>query len=115
MRSVAAGSTAADVKTGLRGRAIVKGGRGTATRTIGLLGGILSFAVSEGVIAVNPVRGVKRPADQRRQVRLSLEQYRLLGEALASALASGENLTVIAAIKLLALTGCRRGEIERLK
>jgi hypothetical protein len=57
MRSVAAGKTAADIKTGFRGRAIIEGGRGTAARTVGLLGGILSFAVSEGVIAANPARG----------------------------------------------------------
>jgi hypothetical protein len=37
------GKTAADEKTKLRGRAIVEGGRGTATRTVGLLGGIMSF------------------------------------------------------------------------
>ncbi len=48
MREVTAGKTADDVKTGFRGRAIVQGGAGTASRTVGLLGGILSFAVSEG-------------------------------------------------------------------
>ena len=72
MRSVAAGNTAANIKTGFRGRAIVTGGRGTAARTVGLLGGILSFAVSEGLIPTNPARAIKRPADQRREVRLSL-------------------------------------------
>ena len=66
------------------------------------------------MISVNPARGIKRPADQRREVRLSLEQYGLLGKALAGAQANGENPTAILAIKLLALTGCRRGEIERL-
>ena len=115
MRSVAAGKTAGNVKTGFRGRSIIKGGRGTASRTVGLLGGILSFAVSEGVISVNPARGIKRPADHRREVRLSVEQYRLLGQALAKAQARGENPGAILAIKLLALTGCRRGEIERLR
>ena len=114
MRNVAAGNTAADVKTGFRGRAIVKGGRGTAARTIGLLGGILSFAVSEGVIPANPARGIKRPADQRREVRMSLEQYAVLGKALAKAQTDGENPAAILAVKLLALTGCRRGEIEQL-
>ena len=83
MRDVAAGKTASDVKTGFRGRAIVEGGSGTAARTVGLLGGILSFAVSEGIIPVNPVRGVKRPADRRIEVRLTNEQYRMLGKALA--------------------------------
>jgi integrase len=115
MHSVAVGKTADDVKTGCRGRAIVTGGRGTASRTVGLLGGILSFAVTEGVIAVNPARGVKRPADQRREVRLTVEQYALLGQALGEAAARGENRAAITAIKLLALTGCRRGEIERLR
>ena len=82
MRDIATGKTAADVKTGFRGRAIVEGGAGTASRTVGLLGGILSFAVSEGIIPVNPARGVKRPADKRREIRLSADQYRALGKAL---------------------------------
>ena len=92
MRSVAAGSTAANIKTGFRGRAIVTGGRGTAARTVGLLGGILSFAVSEGLIPVNPARAIKRPADQRREVRLSSTEYAQLGNALAVAQAPGKTL-----------------------
>jgi integrase len=115
MRDVTAGKTADDVKTGFRGRAIVKGGAGTASRTVGLLGGILSFAVSEGVIPMNPVRGVKRPADNRREIRLTADQYQALGNALEEAAANGENSAAILAIRLLALTGCRRGEIERLR
>jgi integrase len=114
MRSVAAGNTAANIKTGFRGRAIVTGGRGTAARTVGLLGGILSFAVSEGVIPINPARAIKRPADHRREVRLSLAEYAQLGNALAIAQSKGENSSAILAIKLLALTGCKRGEVERL-
>ncbi len=115
MRDVSSGKTAADVKTKKFGRAIVEGGKGTAARTVGLLGGIFSFAVSEGVIPANPVRGVKRPADERRQVRLSKEQYRALGMALAVAEAECERWQVVAGIRLLALTGCRRGEIESLR
>lgn len=46
-----AGKTRTDVKTDkLRGRAIVRGGVGTASRTIGLFGGILSYAVELGII-----------------------------------------------------------------
>lgn len=113
MRDVITGKTAADVKTGLRGRAIVEGGRGTATRTVGLLGGILSFAVSEGIIATNPVRGVKRPADDRREIRLSLAQYRAIGVAIDKAETMAWQAK--AAVRLLALTGCRRGEVESLR
>jgi integrase len=115
MRDVTTGKTADDVKTGFRGRAIIEGGAGTASRTVGLLGGILSFAVSVGVIASNPVRGVKRPADNRREIRLTAEQYRALGKAVAAADVGGENPSTVLAIRLLALTGCRRGEIERLQ
>ena len=114
MRDVSAGKTAADVKTGFRGRSIVRGGKGAAARTVGLLGSILSFAVSEGVIPANPVRGVKRPADERRNVLVSPDQYRALGKALTSAEADHEPWQVVAAVRLLALTGCRRGEIEGL-
>jgi integrase len=115
MRDVTAGKTANDIKTGFRGRAIVEGGAGTASRTVGLLGGILSFAVSEGIIAINPARGVKRPADNRREIRLTVDQYLALANALVEGGAKGENPSAILAIRLLALTGCRRGEIERLQ
>jgi integrase len=115
MRDVASGKTADDIKTGFRGRAIVEGGAGTASRTIGLLGGILSFAVSEGIIPASPVRGVKRPADKRREIRLTRDQYLVLGKALSDATSAGENPAAILGVRLLALTGCRRGEIERLR
>lgn len=98
LRDVATGKTAADIKTGLFGRAIFEGGKGAATRTVGLLGGILSFAVSEGIIPSNPVRGVKRPADERRTVRLSPDQYRALGKALAAAEAECEPWQATAAV-----------------
>ena len=115
MRDIAAGKTAGDIKTGFRGRAIIKGGAGTASRTVGLLGGILSFAVLDEIIPTNPTRGVKRPADNHRQVRLSHDQYRSLGKALTDAEVNGENPSAILGVRLLALTGCRRGEIEKLR
>ena len=115
MRDIAAGKTAGDIKTGFRGRAIIKGGAGTASRTVGLLGGILSFAVLDEIIPTNPTRGVKRPADNHRHVRLTHDQYRSLGKALTEAQVNGENQSAILGVRLLALTGCRRGEIEKLR
>jgi integrase len=116
IRDVAAGKTAVVEKTAkARGKAIVEGGAGTAARTAGLLGGILSFAVSEGVIPFNPAQGVKRPADNRRQRRLSAAEYRQLGQALEEAEAEAETPQAIGGIRLLALTGCRAGEIECLR
>ncbi|MCZ4290990.1 site-specific integrase [Hoeflea alexandrii] len=115
IRDVAAGKTAITAKTAnKRGKSIVKGGLGTAARTAGLLGGILSHAVSEGIIERNPAQGVRRPADQRRTRRLNREEYRRLGQAIEE-LAGDETDQAILAVKLLALTGCRLGEIARLR
>lgn len=113
MRDVRAGKTRADVKTGPRGRAIVEGGRGTATRTVGFLGGIFSFAVREGIRESNPVRGVQREADRRRSRFLSPAEYYALGQALDAV--SDANPTAAAAVRLLALTGARKGEILGLR
>ena len=116
IRDVASGKTAADRKTAKpRGRSIVEGGTGTAARTTGLLGGILSFAVSEGVIDVNPATGVKRPADNRRQRRLTPAEYGKLGKALRLAADEAEQPQAILGTWLLALTGCRMGEIVKLR
>jgi integrase len=114
-RDIVAGKTAADVKTKKHGRAIVEGGRGTATRTMGLLGGILTYAIQEGYRPDNPVHGVARPQDGRRQLHLDAAGYRLLGQRLEAAEQRGEPWQATEAIRALALTGCRRGEIENLK
>jgi hypothetical protein len=48
LKDIMAGKTRVSVKTKkLRGKAIVRGGAGTATRTVGLLGGILTYAVEQ--------------------------------------------------------------------
>jgi len=115
VRDVANGKTAADVKTGSRGRAIVEGGKGAATRTAGLLGGIMSFAVSEGIISTNPCRGIKTYKAKSRTVRLESPHYRALGDALRASEGQGEPWQTVAAFRLVALTGCRMGEIAKLK
>ncbi|WP_267361699.1 MULTISPECIES: site-specific integrase [unclassified Methylobacterium] len=111
VRDVQAGKTAVVVKTGLRGKSVVKGGPGTAARTVGLLGGILSYAKSEGIIAANPVFGVKKPSDGKRDSRLLPEDFHALGKALAAGENEGDTWQGIALIRLLALTGCRLSEI----
>ena len=59
VRDVIAGKTAADEKTKPHGRAIVTGGKGTATRTMALLSSILSYAVKEGYLTANPAKGIE--------------------------------------------------------
>jgi integrase len=115
LRDVAEGRTKADVRTRPRGRAIVDGGRGTATRTVGLLGGMFSFAVARGMRADNPIRGVKRFPDRKSERFLSPAELAKLGEALSSLELEGTNTMALSIIRLLALTGARKSEIAKLK
>jgi site-specific recombinase XerD len=112
---VTAGKTAVDVKTGPHGRATVKVGRGAATRTLGLLGATIQYAIEREYRADNPVRGVRREADQKRRVRLYEVGYRRLGKRLAAAERAGMRWQALEAIRLIALTGCRREEVQRLR
>ncbi|WP_417418474.1 tyrosine-type recombinase/integrase [Hoeflea sp.] len=115
LQDIASGKTSVDTKTGLRGRAIVTGGKGTATRTVGLLGGIFSYAFDCGLIELNPVHGVKRYAEKRGQRYLSQQELAALGKALADGEERDLNPQALAILKLLVLTGARKGEIETLR
>jgi len=112
LTAVAAGKTAAAPRrTGKpRGVQHVRGGKGTATRTVALLSAMLSFAVDRGDIVVNPAYGVECfkvrkirnfPTDE---VLAKLADY--LGRV------PGHVSTMI---PLFILTGCRASEIENLK
>jgi integrase len=116
VRDVAAGKTARKDRSGKNGaRVEVKGGLGTAARTTGFLGGILTYAVDEGIIPSNPVQGVKLPADGVRTRRLVADEYRALGKALSGDEAEYDTPQAVTGAWLLALTGCRLGEIEALR
>jgi hypothetical protein len=90
------------------------GGPGAAARTAGLLGAIYAFAVRRKLTRENPVRGVVRPPDRKRERFLSARELAQLGDALTSAKDAGANASHIAIIRLLALTGARKNEIARL-
>lgn len=138
MQDVAKGRTAANVKTVKFGRAVVRGGRGTATRTVRLLGGIFSFAIRRGLRKDNPVQGVEKYPDRKSERFLSTEEFERLGAAIREAetvglpwqvdegqphskhIARVRKATIItphvaAALRLLIFTGCRLREILRLK
>lgn len=115
MHAVAEGKTAARVKTRSRGLANVRGGKGAATRTVGLLGAIFSYAVRRRSRVDNPVRGVVRFADGRRERRLSDDEYGLLGDALRQAKRNGIWPPAVDAVRFLAITGWRTGEVLGLK
>lgn len=136
--AVAAGETATDEVINGK-RIIVKGGEGTARRTVRLFGGILTFAIGREYIADNPRKGVKIGKDNANERYLYGEELRRLGDALREAETTGlpwrfneganekhrpknaENLRevisphAVAAIRLLLLTGCRLNEILKLE
>jgi integrase len=114
MHDVAAGRTKRRSHLG-KPRAVshVKGGRGAATRTIGLLGAIFAYAVRTGLRIDNPVTGVVRFADGKRNRRLSGVEYRQLGKGTAAA--AGVWRCAILMVKFLALTGWRSGEALKLR
>ena len=112
LKDIMAGKTRVSVKTKkLRGKAIVRGGAGTATRTIGLLGGILTYATEAGIITANPAHGLRKPKDNVRVRRLTEDEYRALGEMLRKASETDKYQMTVDIIRQIALTGCRRSEI----
>ena len=126
MHRVADGATAKRASTGrARGLANVRGGKGAASRTIGLLGAIFSYAVRRRMRADNPVQGVVRHADGRRERRLADDEYAMLAAGLADVAKPKPRKTppkhgqpergamwppALAAARFLALTGWRSGE-----
>lgn len=138
LQDVAWGKTARPKKPGRRGTG-VKGGRGTATRTVRLLGGMFTYAVRRDYVKENPCRNVVLYRDRKGDRFLTSEEFRRLGETLRLAETEGlpwsfndgkktkhrpvrpENQRevfsphVTAAIRLLMFTGCRLREILHLR
>lgn len=116
MNDVTSGKTRAVRRTqNKRGKSILRGGPGTASRCVGLVGSMLAYAISMGIIEHNVAHGVKKPKDRVRDRRLSEDEYRRLGAMLNKAEEDSELAPTVAITRLLALTGCRRGEIISLK
>src|SRR5271169_5840969 len=114
LHDVADGRTSGRTKTKARGLARVKGGETAANRSVGLLGGIFTYAVRKDMRPDNPVRGVALFADRKRERRLSEQEYAQLGVALQKA-EQALWPAAAAAARLIALTGFRRGEVLTLR
>jgi integrase len=82
--------------------------RGSASRTLGLLGAIFSCGVKRKLMTVNPVRGVEKPKETKRNRRLPEAEYQHLGAALKGGVISDIFL-------FLAVTGFRSGEARNLR
>jgi integrase len=117
IRDITDGKTAKDEKSEKkRGRAIVRGGEGTARRTRTTAAAMFAWGVEHGYIAANPFAAVKLSAAPVRERFLSRDEAGRLLDALASMEESGDmSRTVGDAIRLLLLTGARKSEIAGLR
>lgn len=106
-RDITAGRTAA-ARKGVGG--ITTGGKGVASRTVGMLGTILEFAKRKRIITVNPARGIHRAPDGKQRRFLSADEIGRLGKAMRKAEDAGESSVAIAAVRFLLMSGCRRME-----
>jgi integrase len=110
---VSRGETKKDERLGPRRRAIVRGGKATAARALSVLAAIYAFGIKRGFVKSNPATGVKAPKSHERGQFMTAEQWACLGRAMASG--ATRSRSFVDAIRLLALTGCRRSEITNLK
>ncbi len=89
---------------------------GGANYTLDILSGILNHAIICGHIAANPTRGVRRNPGRKMTRFLSREEIRRLHAVLDACVAERPVYAPTAdIIRLLLLTGCRRGEIVNLQ
>ena len=89
---------------------------GGANWTLRLLQGIMNHALACGHVATNPARSIKKNPRPRMTRFLSRDEIRRLHEVLDRSVAErpsrGQPADII---RLLLLTGCRRGEIVQLR
>jgi len=111
------GKTAVDVKTGKRGRARVRGGAGAARMAIIVLGVIFNWAIRSRLMTENPCKHLKLGSSGTRDIILDgAGDYARLFQTLDRMEAEGRIRQPAAdAIRVIALTGCRRGEVAGLQ
>jgi integrase len=82
--------------------------KGTQGRVLGLLGAIFSYAAKRKLRPDNPVRGVEKPKETKRNRRLSNAEYAQFGAVLDGTMVSD-------IFKMLAVTGWRSSEVKNLR
>ena len=76
----------------------MRGGKGTASRTVGPLGAINSYAIACEIVELNPCRGIKRFPDRKCMRFLSQQEIVRLGSDLRKATEEGENLKLCSSL-----------------
>ena len=103
------GKTAKKVKTKARGLARVTGGAGSANRVLDLFSAIMTFALKRDLIDKNPCRGVEKVKSNVIREPIPEPKMKVLGKILKKEFEA--HPLEVTAIRLFALTGCRKGEI----
>jgi integrase len=114
--AVTAGKTAQKIEDGEKrpSGSMARGGKGAAAQSVMLVSAIFAFAIDRGLCTDNPARGVKKAPVRRVERFLSEAEIARLAAALNAEVQRTNNPYPSAAITLLLLTGCRRGEIVNL-
>jgi integrase len=86
-------------------------GKYQSNRVVAVCGSMFTFAQRVEQAKLNPARLVERRSEKKRERYLSAAELARLGEALAAAVQEGVNPVAIGALRLLLLTGARRGEV----
>jgi integrase len=116
-RAITEGKTAGRIKTKYRGLARVTGGTGTADKAVLLLSAAFKWAVEQKIVSDNPAADIKCWKTGTRDTILDdAEDYKRMFEALQD-LENEKRIRSAAAdaIRFIALTGARRGEVTGLR
>jgi integrase len=114
--AIIAGKTARTERLGPRAKRIVRGGQAAARAALVALQTVYSWAEKRDLIAGNPCKGVKKPPAGKRERYLSEAEGARVLDTIKSMEDAGDLHPVFGdTLRLLALTGARRSEIERLE
>ena len=115
--AVTAGKTAQKIEDGKKrpSGSMATGGKGVAGQCVTLVSALFAFAIERGLCTGNPARGVKKAPVRKLERFLSEAEIARLAAALDAETERTGNPYPSAAIRLLLLTGCRRGEIVNLR
>ena len=116
IRDIMDGKTLADARTGPRGRARVRGGKGAARRTRSVAAAMFAWGMEHGHCKTNPFVGIALSAAPVRERFLTREEAIALLDAIAKLEFGGSLASTFAdALRLLLLTGARKVEVLGLR
>lgn len=103
------GKYARRIKTKARGLARITGGAGSANRVFSLFSAIMTFAVKREIIEKNPCFGLDKIKTTKIREAIPESRMKILGKILRDEFP--KHPLEVSALRLIAMTGCRKGEI----